>query len=99
MRAALLTFASACKKIKPHPKKAQILLELNDTNQTLEKALLQLKALERHPIDYRYIQKEPPILVLLYMYADVKNATVILADIGFCKIKGINTAPKKPEKK
>ena len=89
----MLSFQSVAEEIKPHPTKAQILLELDAANETLETALSALKTLQTDPVDYYYIRKEAPALVLFYTNADVREATIILAETGFRKIKGINPAP------
>jgi len=77
--------------LKPHPIKAQILLEVNDEGETLQSALNILKTACIHPIEYNIFRKEYPACILVFLSSeDMKQATLKLSEAGFTKVKGIN---------
>ena len=77
--------------LKPHPTKAQILLEVNDDGETLENALRLLRTACIHPIEYNIFNEEYPGCILVFLSSeDIKQATLKLSEAGFIKIKGIN---------
>jgi hypothetical protein len=77
--------------LKPHPTKAQILLEVNDERETLKNALRLLRTACIHPIEYNIFSKEYPACILVFLSSeDIKQATLKLSEAGFTKIKGIH---------
>lgn len=90
-RTALDRFDEFAELLKPHPIKAQILLEVNDEGETLQSALNILKTACIHPIEYNIFRKEYPACILVFLSSeDMKQATLKLSEAGFTKVKGIN---------
>ena len=90
-RTALDRFDEFAELLKPHPIKAQILLEVNDEGETLQSALTVLKTACIHPIQYNVFRKEYPACILVFLSSeDMKQATLKLSEAGFTKVKGIN---------
>ena len=90
----LASFDTISEKLKPNLTKGQILLEFSSSNETLDKALAILYSLEQGPIDYTYLQKKSPTIVLFYITYDVRKAVLNLTEAGFTKIKGISAQNK-----
>lgn len=65
-------------------------MELCSKEETLDKALSVLEAMGVGPVDYSYIRKESPSLVLIYVSSDVRETVLNLTEAGFTIIKGIN---------
>jgi len=87
----LASFDAISEKLKPNRTKGQILLEFCSSSETLDKALAILFSLEEGPIDYTYLQKKSPTIVLFYVTYDVRKAVLNLTEAGFRKIKGISS--------
>jgi len=80
------------RSLQPHPSKAQILLEVEDEGNTLEKAVGILEANGVQPIEYDFIRKGGPSLVLFYLSTnDMRGAVLNLTETGFTRLKGINS--------
>ena len=78
--------------LKPHPSKAQILLEVEDEGKTLEKALGILEANRVQPIEYDVIRKGDPSFVILYLSTnDMRGATLNLTEAGFTRLKAVSS--------
>jgi len=85
------TFEEFSQSIKPHPSRAQILMELEAEGNTLEKAVGILKAHEAHPIEYDVLRKGNPSFVLFYLLTnDMREAVLKLIEAGFTRLKGVN---------
>ena len=78
--------------LKAHPSKAQILLEVEDEEKTLEEALGIIKAYGVHPIEYDFIRKGNPSFVLFYLSTnDMRGLALKLTEAGFTRLKGLNS--------
>jgi len=78
--------------LKPHPSKAQILLQVEDEGRTLEKALGILKTNGVHSIEYDVLRKGDPSFVLFYLSAnDMRGATLNLTEAGFTRLKAVSS--------
>jgi len=85
------TFDEFSQSLKAHPSKAQIVLEWQNEEQMLEKAMEILKALGIHPIHYNVLTKGNCSRVLFYLpIKDIREAALKLTEAGFTKLKGIN---------
>jgi hypothetical protein len=85
-------FEEICKTLKPHPSKAQILLEIEDEGKTFEDALTILKANGAQPIEYDVLRKGNSSLVLFYLSPNDMRETVLrLTEAGFTRLKGVNS--------
>lgn len=85
-------FDKICRSLQTHPSKAQILLEVEDEANTLEEALRILKTQGINRIEYDYIRKGDPSLVLFYLPTnDMRGAVLCLTEAGFTRMKGINS--------
>lgn len=90
-KTAVDRFDEFAELLKPHPIKAQILLEVNDEGETLQSALTVLKTACIHPIEYNIFRKEYPACILVFLSSeDMTQATLKLSEAGFTKVKGIN---------
>jgi hypothetical protein len=84
-------FDEFSKLLKPHPTKAQILLEVKEEGENLQSALKVLKTACTRPIQYDFFRKEYPACILVFLSSeDMKQAALKLSEAGFNKIKGIN---------
>jgi len=91
-------FDEISQSLQPHPSKAQILLEIKDEGNELERVLGILKDHEIHPIDYQVIQKGDATSVLFYLSSSVmREAVLILTEAGFTGLKGINSREPGPK--
>jgi len=80
------------RSLQLHPSKAQILLEVEDEEKTLEKALGILKANGVQQIEYEVIRKGDPSFVLFYLSAnDIRGAALNLTEAGFIRLKAVSS--------
>ena len=80
------------RSLQPHPSKAQILLEVEDGEKTLEKALAILETNGVQPVEYDFIRKGDPSFVIFYLSTnDMREAVLKLTEAGFTSLKGINS--------
>ena len=85
------SFDEISQSLKPHPSRAQILMELEAEGKTLEKALGILKAIGVQPIHYDILRKGNPSCVLFYLSTkDMREAVLKLTEAGFTRLKGVN---------
>jgi len=85
-------FDKMSESLQAHPSKAQILLEVEDEGNTLEKALGILEANEVQPIEYDFIRKGDPSFVLFYLSTnDMRGATLNLTEAGFTRLKAVSS--------
>jgi len=91
-------FDEISRSLQAHPSKAQILVEVEDEGNALERALGILKDQEIHPMKYQIIRKGNPTFVLFYISTnDMREAVLILTEAGFTKLKGINSKGVNPK--
>ena len=84
-------FDEFAKLLTSHTTKAQILLEVNDKEETLQHALKVLKTACTHTIQYNVFRKEYPAGILVFLSSeDMNRATLKLSEAGFTKVKGIS---------
>ena len=77
--------------LRPHSSKAQIILQVCDEGLTLEKALETLKSIGIKNINYDYLLRNKPFLVVIYLSSeDMREAVLKLTETGFVRLKGIN---------
>jgi len=87
------------RSLQPHPINAQILLEIEDQGETLEKALRILETNGFLPIDYDFIQKGNLSFVLFHFSNnDIKGAALHLTEAGFTRLKAISSKGANPNK-
>ena len=80
------------RSLQPHPSKAQILFEVEDEGNTLEKAVGILEANGVQPIKYDCIRKGNPSFVLFYLSTnDMRGAVLNLTEAGFTRLKGVDS--------
>lgn len=85
-------FEFVAKSLKPHPSKAQILLEVKEEGETLDKALRLLKDSGNQSVRSQVVSKKHPEYVLLSLgCGDMRDAVLLLSEAGFNKLKGINS--------
>jgi len=78
--------------LKPHPSKAQILLEVEDEEKTLEKALGILETNGIQLIEYDFIRKGDPSFVRFYLSTnDMRGAALNLTEAGFTRLKAVSS--------
>lgn len=88
-------FDELARSLKPHPSKAQILIETIPNYSTFEKALGTLKSLGIKELQHEILRKGDPALILLqFPGKDLGEAILNLIEAGFVKLKGINPATK-----
>jgi len=86
------TIEEISQTLKPHPSKAQILLEVEDEGNTLEKAVGILEANGVQQIEYDFIRKGDPSFVLFYLSTnDMRLATLNLTEAGFTRLKAVSS--------
>jgi len=94
------SFDEISESLKPHPSRAQILMELEAEGETLEKAVGILKAHEAYPIEYDVLRKGNPSFVLFYLSSnDMREAVLKLTESGFTRLKGVDQKGLVPNKK
>ena len=87
------TFEEDARLLRPDPRHAQILLELNEVGETLDKALGVLKRAGVAPLRFAPIQGKVPVRVLVTLPSrDMREAVLRLSEAGFSRVKGINAA-------
>jgi hypothetical protein len=85
------------RSLQPHPSKAQILFEVEDEGNTLEKAVGILEANGVQPIEYDCIRKGNPSFVLFYLSTnDMRDAVLHLTEAGFTRLKAVNSKDIQP---
>ena len=85
-------FDKMSESLQVHPSKAQILLEVEDEGNTLEKALGILETNEVQPIEYDFIRKGDSSFVLFYLSTnDMRGATLNLTEAGFTRLKAVSS--------
>ena len=78
--------------LKPHPSKAQILLEVEDEGKNVEKALRILADNGIQQIEYDFIRKGDPSFVILYLSTnDMRGAALNLTEAGFTRLKAVSS--------
>jgi len=93
-------FDEMSQSLQAHPSKAQILLEVEDEGNTLEKAVGILKGHEAQPIEYDVLRKGNPSFVLFYLSSnDMREAVLKLTEAGFTRLKGVDQKGLGPNKK
>ena len=86
-------FEEHARLLRPKPRHAQILLELDEGRETLEKALGVLKGAGVEPFRFAPPQGQSPVRVLIELSSrDMREAVLRLSEAGFSKVKGINAA-------
>jgi len=87
----LKTFDDYAGSLKPLPNHAQILLQLDGEETTLQKALEILEAVGVKPFRYRVVRQEwPRWVIILLASGDMRQAVLKLSEAGFLKTRGIN---------
>jgi len=90
----LNTFEELARLLKPKPLHAQILVELVEDRETLDKALGVLKGAGVVPLRFVPLEGELPTRVLIELSSrDMREAVLRLSEAGFSRIKGVNAAP------
>ena len=80
------------RSLQPHPSKAQILLEVEDEEKTVEKALGILETNGVQPIEHDFIRKGNPSFVLFYLSTnDMREAVLKLTEAGFTRLKAVSS--------
>ena len=80
------------RSLQPHLSKAQILLEVEDEEKTLEKALGIFQTNGIQLIGYDFIRKGDPSFVLFYLSTnDMRGAALNLTEAGFTRLKGVSS--------
>ncbi len=88
-------FDDLARSLKPHPSKAQILIEARSEGATLEKALTVLKTSGINQIQHQILRKGDPVWILLqFPNNDFGEAILNLTESGFIKLKGISSMTK-----
>lgn len=91
------TFEEHARLLKPKPLHAQILLELDEGGETLDRALGVLRREGVGPSRVKTLQKKHPARVLLELSSrDMREAVLRLSEAGFFKVKGINAVQTRP---
>jgi hypothetical protein len=99
-RKRLDPFDEMAQSLRPHPSKAQILIEVKPKGVSLDRALAVLKDMGIRPVLYRTIQNGDPAWVLLHLpAADMREAVFSLTEAGFTRLSGINPLTKKHNQK
>jgi hypothetical protein len=89
----LHTFEEHARLLKPKPRHAQIILELDEGSENLDKALEVLKRAGVEPLRFAPVQKNVPVRVLIELSTrDMREAVLRFSEAGFSKVKGINAA-------
>jgi hypothetical protein len=92
------SFDEISRSLQAHPSKAQILLEVEDEENTLEKALRIFKNQGIQSTEYKVIIKGNPSFVHFYLSAnDMRSAVLNLTEAGFTRMKGINSKGANPK--
>jgi hypothetical protein len=87
------TFEEHARLLRPKPRHAQILLEVDGDGETLDKALKVLERAGVEPFRFEPLQKDLPSRVLIELSShDMREAVLRLTEAGFCKIRGVNAA-------
>ena len=85
-------FDEISQSLKAHPSKAQILLEVEEEEKTLKKALGILETNGVQQIEYEVIRKGNPSFVLFYLSTnDMRGAVLNLTEAGFTRLKGVDS--------
>ena len=80
------------RSLQLHPSKAQILLEVEDEEKTLEKALGIFQTNGIQLIGYDFIRKGDPSFVLFYLSTnDMRGSTLNLTEAGFIRLKAVSS--------
>ena len=88
-------FDELARSLKPHPSKAQILIETMPNDITLDKALGTLRGLGIRELQHEILRKGDSALILFqFPNKDLREAILNLIEAGFVKLKGINPATK-----
>ncbi len=83
-------FDELARSLRPHPSKAQILIETIPEHITLEKALGILKSLGIRQLQHEILRKGNPSCILLYLPAEgMSEAVFRLTEAGYVRVKGI----------
>jgi hypothetical protein len=95
---AVDTFEEHARLLRPKPRHAQILLELDeDDGKTLNNALGVLKRAGVEPFRFEPLQGDVPVRVLIELSSrDMREAVLRLSEAGFYKVMGINAAHARP---
>ena len=85
------TFDTFSQSLRPHPSKAQIILQLRTGGPTLDCALEVLRSVGIQEIQYDYLHKGDPFLVVIYISTkDMREAVLKLTEAGFNRLNAIN---------
>jgi hypothetical protein len=91
------TFEEHARLLKPKPRHAQILLELDEGGETLDKALGVLKRTGVDPFRFEPLARKVPRRFLIELSSrDMREAVLRLSEAGFYKVMGINAAQARP---
>jgi hypothetical protein len=89
-----MTFDELAASLKPHPSKAQILIEIDHSGKTLEYALDVLETAGLTSIERDVLLKGNSEWALIVLSSDdMRDAALRLSEAGFTKVKGINPTP------
>ena len=85
-------FEEFAQRLNVHPSKAQILVEVKDQEEAIERALTLLNSLKINWAEYRILHKLDPTLILILLSSqDLQEAVKGLSEAGFTKMKGLNS--------
>ncbi len=85
-------FEEYARRLNVHPLKAQILVEVKNQDEAIERALSLLNSLQINWTDYRILHKVNPTLILIFLSSqDLQEAVKGLSEAGFMKFKGLNS--------
>jgi len=92
-------FDGLSETLAAHPSRSQILVEVKEQGNTLERALEVLVEMDLKPIRQEIVQKDSSACILLLLPNENMNEAVLkLTEAGFTKVKGINAGSHYPGK-
>ena len=93
------SFDCLSEKMAAHPSGSQILVEVHNDGNTLEKALDVLAEAKMTPLQHQEVKSgDPACILMLLPNEDMKEAVLKLWEAGFSKVKGINAKSHFPGK-
>lgn len=87
-------FDEYASSLVPQATRSQILLEIADDTETLEKALSVLHCNGFPPIAYEFVKKGSPTWIHIYLPpVDIKKASLTLTEAGFSRLSSLSAKP------
>ncbi len=85
-------FEEFAQRLNVNPLKAQILAEVKNPEEEIERVLTLLNSLKINWTEYRILHKLNPTLILIFLSPqDLQEAVKGLSEAGFTKLKGLNS--------